>query len=548
MSLGRWWRTVRPLPPSQLVARVWFRLVRPRPKLAPPPPRRPAGGRWVAPAPYEPSLVGPTTFRFHGVAGELALVGWDGPQRSRLWRYHQHYFEDLWAEGAEARRAWHESLVRRWIQDNPPGRGPGWEPYPTSRRIVHWIGWALGGAALPEEAVASLAVQARWLARRLEWHLRANHLWANAVALVFAGAFFDGEEAARWLRRGLGLLGRELERQILPDGAHYERSPMYHAQVLRDLLDLENLAGAYPALAPLAEARARWRARLPAMRRFLLGMTHPDGEIAFFNDAAFGVVPPPAALEAYAARLGLPPIDPVATPFAHWPAAGYVRLESPGAVALLDCAPVGPDEQPGHAHADTLSFELSVGGHRFVVNGGTGTYEVGPERQRQRGTAAHSTVVVAGEDSSEVWAAFRVGRRARPFGFAAAPLEGGAWRVACAHDGYRHRPGRPVHRRVWTWRPGELCVEDAVAPAQPAEARFLLHPAWRLEGTPAAGCARAGARMVRWVVERGRARWEPATYHPRFGVDEPTVALAVTLDEGASAVRFLWEEPCTSSC
>ncbi len=547
MSLGRWWRTVRLLPPEQLLARVWFRLYRPRPNLAPPPPLRPVRGRWVVPPPTEPSLVGPKTFRFHGVEGDLDVVGWDGPQRTRLWRYHQHYFEDLLADGAAARRPWHEALLRRWVADNPPGRGVGWEPYPTSRRIVHWIAWALGGGELPAEAVASLAVQARWLERRLERHLRANHLWANAVALVFAGAFFLGPEADRWLARGLALLMRELGRQILPDGAHYERSPMYHAQVLRDLLDLENLAGAYPDVGAWAHVRTTWRARLPAMRRFLLGLTHPDGEIAFFNDAAFGVVAPPAQLEAYAERLGLGPAPPLEPGLLHWPEAGYVRLSDAGAVALLDCAPVGPDEQPGHAHADTLSFELSIGQRRFLVNGGTSTYEVGPERLWQRGTAAHSTVIVDGENSSEVWASFRVGRRARPFGFAATPLDRGGWRVVCAHDGYRHRPGAPVHRRTWIWRPGELRVEDVVTPARPAEARFLLHPAWRLEGTPQEGVASAEGARVRWRVERGCARLESAHYHPRFGATEPTTCLAVALVDGQAIVRFLWDAPCTSS-
>ena len=90
-------------------------------------------------------------------------------------------------------------------------------------------------------------------------------------------------------------------------------------------------------------------------------------------------------------------------------------------MALLDVAPVGPDYLPGHAHADTLSFELSLFGQRVLVNSGTSQYEAGPERSRQRGTAAHNTVIVDGHDSSEVWAGFRVARRASSRGPADPP-------------------------------------------------------------------------------------------------------------------------------
>ena len=66
-------------------------------------------------------------------------------------------------------------------------------------------------------------MQARWLARRVEWHLLANHLFVNAKALVFAGLFFEGPEADRWLSTGISILREEIDEQILPDGAQFER-------------------------------------------------------------------------------------------------------------------------------------------------------------------------------------------------------------------------------------------------------------------------------------------------------------------------------------
>ena len=133
----------------------------------------------------------------HPTAVEAA--DWNRPDWPKLWLYNLHYFDDLVAEGAATRGGWHYELIRRWIAENPPGQGNGWEPYPVSLRLVNWVKWALAGNALGAEAVQSLAVQTRWLRRRLEIHLLGNHIWANAKALVFAGAFFQGEAPSVWL-------------------------------------------------------------------------------------------------------------------------------------------------------------------------------------------------------------------------------------------------------------------------------------------------------------------------------------------------------------
>ena len=243
---------------------------------------------------------------------------------------------------------------------------------------VNWIKWSLCGEALDQAWLASLAVQARWLARHIEWHLLGNHLLANAKALLFVGLFFDGPEARCWFERGLSIYAREISRQILADGGHFELSPMYHAIILEDLLDVVNAARVFgyagqSVIAKLPETIQR-------MRAWLAVMTHPDGGPAFFNDCAFGIAPSREALEAYASRLGLASLTEPGEGTHHLVASGYMRVQQSGAVAILDVAPIGPDYLPGHAHADTLSFELSIGKERVIVNGGTSTYGSGPQR------------------------------------------------------------------------------------------------------------------------------------------------------------------------
>lgn len=540
-GLLRYWDTARHLRPVQVYGRAWHRLHTPKPDTRPAPGLRERSGIWHSPVAKHPSMRGPENVVLLNAPGRIAdAADWDRPEQDRLWRYNLHYFDDLTAAAAETRESWHRAFVARWIAENPPGVGTGWEPYPLSLRVVNWCKWVLGGHRPDDAERQSLAVQARFLRRRLEWHLLGNHLFANAKALIFAGTLFEGAEADGWREKGLAILAREMPEQILPDGGHFELSPMYHALILDDLLDLLNLAAAFPGSVPDAQ-ECVWRAAVVRMRAWLASMTHPDGEIAFFNDCAQGIAPPPAELESYAARLGLTPLPATAGGLTHLPDSGYVRVAGKASVALLDVAQVGPDHLPGHAHADTLSFELSVHGRRLMVNSGTSLYGTGPERQRQRSTAAHSTVEVDGENSSEVWSGFRVARRARPIGLELSEADG-AISVACAHTGYRRLPGRVTHRRDWRFGERSLSVTDRLEGRYGAAvARFFLHPSVKAE---------IDGRQGRFIVEDGRAvDWSvkgrapalvAATWHPAFGISRPTSCLEVRLSGSSATLTLEW--------
>jgi uncharacterized heparinase superfamily protein len=471
-SLTRYFHTLRYLRPIQIFGRLRFNLWRPRPDGRPAPALRQV--RYPYPRPIEApaSMEAPDRFRFLNVEGICAdKADWQTLGRSLLWIYNLHYFDDLNAPDAASRRAWHERLMERWIDENPPGQGIGWDPYPVSRRLVNWIKWSLSGNSPALKMRHSLAVQARWLNQRVESHLQGNHIFANAAALVHAGLYFDGEEAERWLDHGLTLMRAQIAEQILPDGGHFERSTMYHAGFAADMLDIFGIMQAY-GRAP----DAPWGRTIAAMQRWLDAMTHPDGGIAFFNDAAFGVSPGPAQLRAYAGRLNVA-IEPArrATLDRLTPS-GYVSLDLPPFFLVCDVGPIGPDHLPAHAHADTLSFEMSFQGRRIFVNSGTSEYGVSAERQRQRGTAAHNTLVLDSENSSEVWAAFRVARRARAR-LLGVRTDDSQIIVTGEHDGYRRLRGRNMHRRRWTLSKRELLIEDSIdGTFRSAKCYFYLHP------------------------------------------------------------------------
>jgi uncharacterized heparinase superfamily protein len=219
---------------------------------------------------------------------------------------------------------------------------------------------------------------------------------------------------------------------------------------------------------------------------------------------------------------------------------GFIRVDRGPVSAILDVGKVGPDHVPGHGHADTLTFEWSLADQRVVVDTGTSLYGESRERFRQRGTAAHNTVVVDDQDSSEVWKGFRVARRAYPRDVMVDVLSE-PWRVSAAHDGYRRLPGRVIHRRRWEFGPNSLLVADHLEGKHDiARARFHFHPCIEVALHEAREGRLSGADglNVRFLIKKGWARLEDSTYHPEFGRSIRNQCLVVELEHAESVIAF----------
>ena len=456
-----YWRTIRHLRREQVFARLLHILPRSPLRPGPPPPLR------ISKQPFDKLIwrAGPIRrgdcFRFLNSSRRIATpADWDRKSIDRLWLYNLHYFEWLRESIAPERINDDAAWLDRWIRENPAGQGTGWEAYPLSRRIVNWIIWFITFRAGTNFHFDSLAMQLRHLERSIEYHLLGNHLIANAVALIFGGTFFDGTEADEWRRAGLDLLNSEIREQILADGGHFELSPMYHSLVLEDILDVIGLSQAYVDVLADAIAAMGLKDIAAQMRQWLRDICAPDGQIPYFNDAAFGIAPSPAELNSYGQDRGIP-IDKADGPLRIKQQCGLAIVSRSPFHVIFDCGRVGPDYQPGHAHADTLSFELSLGIERLVTNSGTSTYAPGQTRNWERSTRAHATVEIDGLSSAETWASFRVGRRPN-VGAVAGGDDGTASWAECWHDGYRHLSGSPIHRRRLTVTAEQVLVADYV--------------------------------------------------------------------------------------
>ena len=183
-------------------------------------------------------------FEFLNVAKNIRAnpIDWQPSDMSLLWQYNLHYFDFL--RESERELSNKKALINAWIKANPQGSQPGWEPFTASLRIVNWIFFfltELKGEKIPQTWTNSLFEQALWLSKNDEKHILANHYFENIKALMFAGVYFQGKTAVKWLKKAQKLLHVQIHEQFLEDGGHYEKSPQYHCLMIENCLDLYNL-------------------------------------------------------------------------------------------------------------------------------------------------------------------------------------------------------------------------------------------------------------------------------------------------------------------
>ncbi len=474
-------------------------------------------------------------FRFLDTSRELPdPVDWQlqqYPDAAHLWRFHLHYHEfllDLVAEGTKHDdaehfdRAW--NLVDQWIEgnrlDDPRVAADAWHPYCISRRLPAWM--LLWTASPPVEELAqrvlgSMFCQARFLSRHLEWDVRGNHLLENARAMVLVGSFLDGPNADRWLRRGAKVFRKELEQQILDHGEHFERSPMYHAEMLEAVLDVRDVTvGLMPELARSCDLAAS------RMARFLEDIVHPDGRIPLLGDSCFGHS---AEVDQLADRVdergsdenarGIPKEQPLGRVTGD-----YWTFGDRDHFLIFDAGPVGPDHLPAHAHADLLGFEASFAGQRLFVDGGVFNYEDDAMRRYCRSSAAHNVLTVDDVDQCDLWSRFRMGYRGWPGKLASGQTDGFSWARA-THNAYR-RLGVPKVGRWVACRPDGpwLCVDWAEGTGRHTLTQHLhLHPdvTAQITADDQLRLTAAGVSLQLRFLTPGQITLTDAWYCPEFG-------------------------------
>jgi len=406
---------------------------------------------------------------FYGAIRPLKPGGWPDSASSAALREHAHGFtwlRDLREIGTDAARMRARALVGDWIEGGV--ESVAMRPHVIGARLAAWLGHFDFFAASADDAFRDTMLRrvlndARQLAAALPTEEMDGRALTALRGLIAVSICFP--EQANYLSRALRFLPQEIARQVLPDGGHVERSPAAHLTALKDLIETRSLLHLASASAPAVLGTAIERLSL-ALRT----LRHGDGGLALFN----GTRDEPAQLVelilAQSGRYGRG--GPSALPDM-----GFQRLQAGGTVLIVDAGAPAPPGQDRLAHAGTLSFELSIGRHRLIVNCGAAPVAGGAWTDAARATAAHSTLVIADTSSSEL-KPVGLGRRPEHVKAQRQEANGAHW-LEASQDGWRKPFGAVHRRRLYLAESGEdVRGEDVIeaATGQPYTVRFHLHP------------------------------------------------------------------------
>ena len=504
------------------------------------------------------SLINKDEFIFFNLEGNVKDIGWQDESRNKLWRYNQNYLDDLNSKNANLKIKTHINILKNWIENNNDINLLPWDPYPTSLRIVNIIKWITRNSMdyiTIKKIIESLALQSEYLYQNIEYHLMGNHLFTNAKALIFAGLFFDTPRSKIWANKGFNLMQSQLEEQILKDGGHFERSPMYHAIILEDILDVINIMINNKA----KDLDIGWLLMLvKKMIDWMNVMNHPDNKISFFNDSAFNISSKSKDIIDYVKRLNIlnekdiSKIDKLfkykyseVPNYYHLSASGYIASFSKNAYLIADIGKIGPDYIPSHAHADTLSYELSLFNKRVIVNSGTSTYENNKIRHIERSTKSHSTVELNNKNSSDVWSAFRVGKRAEPKKLKILD-DKDYLKVSCSHNGYSSLCKEILHNRSWTIKNNNsIQIKDTIDGNDNGKsgfARHILHPEVKIKSIEknSINLINKDGNYIKINILCGNFSLTKAKYSTEFGLNIDTNCLKVELENNLSKIEISW--------
>lgn len=469
---------------------------------------------------------------------------WVVGSASKLENYNINYFDFLFGK-TTLTSIEVEQLMLNWIKSNNDYNSIPWHAYPCSLRLVNWIQYLLVQNINNDIINDSILKQAHWLVKNLEFQLLGNHLFVNAKALIFAGLYLEANDSEIMLKKGLVLFNAELREQVLGDGGSFELSPMYHAIMLEDLLDIHGLFSIYKLNDAEAQCHNSVLLAITKMFSWLSVMCLPNGRYSHFNDSSGGVAPTLDELEKYSLNLSLPANEVSHDGNVLLKSTGYARLQNSQAYLLCDVANVGPDYIPGHAHADTLSFELSLFGTDFIVNSGTSEYGLSEERSRQRSTLAHSTLVINYENSSQTWGGFRVAKRAR---ITALSFDSDNSIIQGSHNGYERLGFGAIHSRKWQLGRNQLVITDSVSGEGIHLISIYFHLApnikAEIQSSNAIQLTLIDGNTVIFKFDNAlNAMILPSTYHPEFGhcINNLVIELSGNLKLPFSVQQtFLW--------
>ncbi|PCI33128.1 MAG: hypothetical protein COB54_05130 [Alphaproteobacteria bacterium] len=411
---------------------------------------------------------------------------WQATDLSLHWQRHLQSFSWLRdlnrAVDRKAARDKAMALTGGWLEKFDTWQELAWAPDILGQRLVHWMAYApliLDSTDLVYRSTLlnCLARQARHLYQAADDPLRGLARFQAIGGLVMAGLYVPYGES--WLKKGTTLLKAALAQEILADGGLRSRNPEDLYQVLRVLLlvraSYRRMGHAIPD--PLAAA-------LPRMIALLKSLLLGDGRLASFNGSRPQSARDMADLLDFATDINETP------PQLDAEKSGFRRLHQGTTVVILDSGPPADRDFSPACHAGTLSFEMSSGKQRLIVNcGSAGPLGGGAEAdivRLSRSTAAHSTLILNDKNSSEICPDGLIGYGPSLVSSLRTVTDGHSL-LETSHDGYLGRFGLMHYRTLYMNEAGDdIRGEDVVerqknsgkfaAMTPKFDLRFHLHP------------------------------------------------------------------------
>jgi hypothetical protein len=422
----------------------------------------------------------------------------------------------------------YEQWFRSWVREHAIADEPGflrqdWIPHSVSLRILNWsryLAWA--GETLEKETKRTMTYQvaknAAFLSDHVEYDLDGNHLVENAVALVAAGVLTGTD---RWCAQGLSVFERAARTQFLNDGGHFERSPMYHIQVLTRFLTAIDLLELTERDVP-----ACVRTAASDGLSYLARLRPPDNRIPLLHDSVYGEVLSLPSCLAYGDRVGIDGAD--AERADALPDSGYYWLGDGGDAMLCAGGPLAVPSLPAHAHIHLGHISFYLEEAPILTDTGTYTYESGDRRSTARSISTHNTVQVNETEPIAIAGSFLMGDPVVP---RATIINEDVTALATAYktdfeSTYRHRRDL-FHSDDWWLVWDRIKTDDST----PVCARYHCHPAVTTRTVNEPGVSYNGAENVGvQLLHEGGAQCDlvpldaddidvgMGEYYPQFGV------------------------------
>lgn len=400
-------------------------------------------------------------FVFLNKKQKFKTIDWNFNTYGKLWTYNLNYFDFINQGNLDT-----ETSLKLMLDycNSSSNLKDGLEPYPISLRTINWIKFISKHKINNETINLRLYNDYLILLSKLEYHIKANHLLENAYSLFFGAHYFKDIE---WLQKAENLLNKELIEQILPDGAHYELSPMYHKIILLRNLDCYNLAisnnfCSEKIIKILYNTSSK-------MISWLNAISFNNDEIPLVNDSSLEITPENYILRDYASSLNIKFNNITLKE------SGYRKLNHLSFEVLFDVGQIAPSYQPGHSHADNLNILLNYNNEKIIVDTGISTYEKNKIRQNERSSVSHNVITYNNLDSSDVWSGFRVGKRAQT-----EVINETASEIEATHDGYKSK-GIQINRKLKKTNQGIQIIDSSNSLNVKLIGRFHFHPNTTLE-------------------------------------------------------------------